>query len=116
MKKVLFLSAVYCFLTAINCMAGSFQYETKVTQVMSYAGNSSYPYNDCLVYFETESPSSCTSKNRGVIKADTSVGKMMCSMALTAAVSGKTVTVASEDQCFSRHSAPILRFISVHSQ
>jgi hypothetical protein len=89
----------------------SYEHTGKVTRVMAYAKSSNYEANDCVLYFDQNTPTQCPNKRRAVIKSGTEVGLLMCSVALTAFVSGKTVTIASTDECSPTHSSPIIRYL-----
>ena len=94
--------------------AESFSIETTVTEVMGYAKTTDYIANQCLVYISDTNTSACYHKNILVINRDKSIGAFMCSVALTAQVSGKRIKIASSDEvCDSIHGAPIARYISI---
>jgi hypothetical protein len=111
MKKHIFVAAIF---TPIFCHAASFgDFTTTLEKVGGYSQNANYDSQHCMVHFTKDAPSGCGSKSRGVIYLEKNIGSLMCSVALTAFVSGKDVTISSHDECDAIHNAPIIRYIEV---
>ncbi|WP_370980218.1 hypothetical protein [Agaribacterium sp. ZY112] len=85
----------------------------KVTEVGGYSQTSDFAQNHCVIYFDSVLPSACTNKTRGIVYLDKSVGNVMCSVALSALATDKSVKVSSFDDCDPIHNSPILRWFSV---
>jgi len=93
--------------------SGSFTKETQLSKIMAFAQDTEHTANECVLYFETDAKSECSDKKRAVINTDSDIGKLMCSMALTAFVANKTVEIASYDDCSTTHNAPLVRYVRV---
>lgn len=111
------LFIVFLLILPISTLAGRFDDEQrKVVQIGGYSQNANYDQNHCIIYFDTNLPSQCVSKHRGIIYLDSPVGNVMCSVGLAALASNKFVSVSSFDDCDPIHRAPILRWVGVKSE
>jgi len=103
------------FLTTFSQISFSdvFTKQTQLTKIMAFAQDTEHSANECVLYFGTDAKSVCSDKKRAVINTETEIGKLMCSMALTAFIAGKSVELGSYDDCSPTHNAPFLRHVRV---
>ncbi|KZZ50985.1 hypothetical protein A3759_03515 [Thalassolituus sp. HI0120] len=112
MKNISLFLIVSIFSNFSN--AEDYNMETNVEKVMSYAANSEYTANQCLIFLGENLPSKrCQQKSFGVVYLKNEAGNMMCTLGLTAYLSQKKIVVASHDDCDTIHSAPILRWVII---
>lgn len=96
------------------CYSESFSdFNTNLSKVGGYSQNVNYDSQHCMVHFESTAPTECSSNKRGVIYLEKNIGELMCSVALTALVSGRKVNIASHDECDPIHNAPVIRYIEI---
>jgi hypothetical protein len=110
----LFFMGIAVMAISSNVFATRFDGEIrKITEVGGYSQTTDYAQNHCVIYFDSNLPSSCGNKERGIVYLDKNVGNLMCSVALSALVTDKSVKVSSFDDCDSIHNSPVLRWVSV---
>ncbi len=100
-------------LPAISSAASFNDFTTTLEKVGGYSQNASYESQHCILHFTTEAPTACGSKSRGIVYLEKNVGSVMCSVALTAFVSGMKVGVYSHDECDPIHNSPIVRYLEI---
>ena len=112
------ISVLFTFLlcTGIATAESFDSFVTNVKEVYAYAGDTNYTYDHCVVIFKDPTPSSCANKYRGLIKTDKGIGDLMCSVAMTALVSGKKVRIGSYDDNCNYHGATVLRYIIIFDE
>ena len=107
---------VLLFLPALTNAAAFNDFTTTLEKVGGYSKNSNYESQHCMLHFTDDAPTACGSKSRGVVYLEKYVGNVMCSVALTALVSGMQVGVYSHDECDPIHNSPIIRYLEIKKQ
>jgi hypothetical protein len=87
---------------------------TTITEVMTYATDNAYSVDECVIHVADQFTSICPSNQSFVIKQDTNIGRLMCSVALAAFTSNREVKISSDnDICSPNQGAPYAKLISI---